>query len=135
MKTYKLIGEAKVVSLGNDELDNYDYEDLQRGMPLGVAIVEVIYWYERGDYSGSGTIVYLDSRRKWHISDLGHCSCYGPCHNGFSKIAYSLDAINKLLKKEDYYENGGKEILDYLENEKSSNVNKLDDNREGDDGE
>ena len=114
----KKIGEALVVNLSNDELNDYDYENLQRGAPLGVAVVKAIYWYERGDYSGGGTIVYLDSRHKWHIDDLTHCSCYGPCHYGFSKISYSLDEIEKLLKKEDYYENGGKEILNYLENER-----------------
>ena len=112
------IGEALVVNLGNDEFGDYDYEDLQKGAPLGVAIVKVIYWYERGDYSGGGTIVYLDSRRKWHINDLGHCSCYGPCHDGFSKITYSRNEIKKLLKKDDYYDNGGKEILNYLESER-----------------
>ena len=113
----KKFGEALVVNLGNDEFDDYDYEDLQKGAPLGVAVVKAIYWYESGDYSGGGTIVYLDSRRKWHINDLGHCSCYGPCHDGFSKITYSLDEIKKLLKKDDYYENGGKEILNYLEDD------------------
>jgi hypothetical protein len=111
----KKIGEALVVNLGNDEFDDYDYEDLQRGAPLGIAVVKVIYWYKRGDYSGGGTIVYQDSRNKWHINDLGHCSCYGPCHDGFCDISYSLSEIKKLLKKEDYYENGGKEILSYLD--------------------
>lgn len=39
----KKIGEVLVVNLGNDELDDYGYEDLQRGAPLGVAVVKVIY--------------------------------------------------------------------------------------------
>lgn len=63
-------------------------------------------------------MVYQDSRHKWHIDSLIHCSCSGPCDYGFSEISYSLDEIEQLLKKEDYYENSGKEILNYLENER-----------------
>ena len=111
----KILGEAKVVSLGDVKLHDWDLEELQKDAPLGVAVVEVIYWYEKECYDGEGTVIYQDSRHKWHIDDLTHCSCYGPCHYGFSEISYSLDEIEKLLKKEDYYENGGKEILSYLD--------------------
>lgn len=112
------LGEALVINVGDEELDDYDLEELQKGAPLGVAVVKVVYWYERGDYCGGGTIVYQDSRCKWHIDDLTHCSCYGPCHDGFSKITYSLDEIKKLLEKEYSCEGGSEEILDYLENER-----------------
>ncbi len=114
----RILGETKVVSLGDVKLHDWDLEELQKDAPLGVAVAEVIYWYKKFGYEGGGTIVYLDSRRKWHINDLGHCSCYGPCHYGFSGISYSLSDIRELLKKDDYYENGGKEILNYLENER-----------------
>lgn len=72
------------------------------------------YWYKKEGYEGDGTVVYQDSRHKWHIDDLTHCSCSGPC-DGFCSTSYSLSDIKKLLKKEDYYENGGKEILSYLD--------------------
>lgn len=113
----KTVGEALIISLGDIELHDWDLEELQKDAPLGVAIVKVIYWYKKEGYEGDGTVVYRDSCHEWHIDDLTHCSCYGPCHGGLSKITYSLDETKKLLKKEDYYENGGKEILTYLENE------------------
>ena len=112
----KILGEAKVVSLGDDNLYDDNLSDVQKGAPLGIAVVNVIYWYKKFGYEGGGTIVYQDSCDKWHIDDLTHCSCYGPCHYGFSGISYSLSDIRELLKKEDYYENGGKEILNYLGN-------------------
>nr|DAV53597.1 MAG TPA: hypothetical protein [Caudoviricetes sp.] len=118
MADCKKIGGALIVSVGDEELHDYDLEELQKDAPLGVAVVNVIYWYKKFGYEGGGTIVYRDSCDKWHIDDLTHCSCYGPCHYGFSEISYSLSDIRKLLKKEDYYENGGKEILNYLENER-----------------
>lgn len=111
------VGEALVISVGDEELDDCDLEKLQKEAPLGVAVVKVIYWYKKFGYEGGGTIAYRDSCDKWHIDSLTHCSCSGPC-DGFCAIAYSRDEIKKLLEKEDYYENGGKEILDYLESER-----------------
>lgn len=113
----RILGETKVVSLGDVKLHDWDLEELQKGAPLGVAVAEIIYWYKKFGYDGGGTIVYRDSCDKWHIDDLTHCSCYGPCHYGFSGISYFLSDIRELLKKDDYYENGGKEILTYLDNE------------------
>lgn len=113
----KTVGDALIISLNDKELHDCDLEELQKDAPLGVAVVKVIYWYKKEGYDGDGTVVYQDSRHEWHIDDLTHYSCYGPCHYGFSGMSYSLDEIKKLLKKEDYYENGGKEILDYLNNE------------------
>lgn len=113
----KTIGEAIVASLGDEELRDCDLEELQKNAPLGVAVVKVIYWYKKEGYEGDGTVVYQDSRHEWRIDDLTHCSYYGPCHDSLGKITYSLSDIKKLLEKEDYYENGGKEILDYLKND------------------
>ena len=115
MACCKTVGEALIISLGDIELHDWDLEELQKGAPLGVAIAKVIYWYKKEGYEGDGTVVYQDSRHEWHIDGLSHCSCFGPCHNGFCDINYSLSDIEKLLKKEDYYENGGKEILTYLD--------------------
>ena len=112
----KILGEAKVVSLGDNNLYDDNLIDVQKGAPLGIAVVNVIYWYENYGYDGVGTIVYQDSCDRWHIDGLNHCSCSGPC-DGFCNTSYSLTEIKKLLKKEDYYENGGKEILTYLDNE------------------
>lgn len=110
----KSVGEALVVNVGDDSIDDDELRDLQGNAPLGVAVVKVIYWYESSAYDGDGTIVYQDSCHKWHIDSLSHNSCYGPCDR-FCATSYSLSDIKKLLKKEDYYENGGKEILSYLD--------------------
>lgn len=110
----KILGEAKVVSLGDNNLYDDNLSDVQKGAPLGIAVVNVIYWYKNYGYDGEGTIVYRDSHHRWHIDGLNHCSCSGPC-DGFCNTSYSLSDIKKLLKKEDYYENGGKEILSYLD--------------------
>ena len=110
----KILGEAKVVSLGDNNLYDDDLSYVQKGAPLGIAVVNVIYWYKNYGYDGQGTVVYQDSHRRWHIDGLNHCSCGGPC-DGFCNTSYSLNDIKKLLEKEDYYENGGKEILSYLD--------------------
>jgi hypothetical protein len=113
MADCKKLEEAKVVSLSDDELHDWDLEKLQKDAPLGVAVAEVIYWYKNYGYDGDGAIVYRDSHHRWHIDGLNHCSCSGPC-DGFCNISYSLSDIKKLLKKDDYYENGGKQIIGYL---------------------
>lgn len=112
-----------------DPIDDDELCYLQRNAPLGVAIENIIYWYEKECYDGKGTVVYRDSHYKWHIDSLWHCSCYGPCHGGFCGTTYSLDEIKKLLKKEDYYESGGKEILSYLDDQ-SVSIKKENDNEQ-----
>lgn len=39
----KILGEAKVVSLGDNNLYDDDLSDVQKGAPLGIAVVNVIY--------------------------------------------------------------------------------------------
>lgn len=117
----KTVGGALTINVGDKELHDWYLAELQKGAPLGVAIVKVIYWYKKERHEGDGTVVYRDSCDKWNIDDLTHCSCYRPCHYGFSGISYSLSDIKELLKKEDYYEDGGKEILDYLKNDEEEN--------------
>jgi hypothetical protein len=38
----------------------------------------LIYNYESGYYSGSGTMLLKTVEGKYYTKDLGHCSCYGP---------------------------------------------------------
>lgn len=41
----------------------------------------VVYWYETGDWDGSGEAVgYKDGLL--YIKNLSHCSCYGPMDDG-----------------------------------------------------
>lgn len=66
----KILGEAKVVSLGDNNLYDDNLSDVQKGAPLGIAVVNVIYWYKSYGYDGEGTIVYRDSHHRWHIDGL-----------------------------------------------------------------
>lgn len=40
--------------------------------------VWVAYYYEVGDYCGSGNCLVKYDNGKFYYGDLGHCSCYGP---------------------------------------------------------
>jgi len=54
------------------DLDSDDIGDIEKvGATVGA------YWYRRAPYEGSGYAVFLVGER-WHLHDLGHCSCYGP---------------------------------------------------------
>ena len=91
------VGEALIINVGDKELEDWDLEELQKDAPLGVAVVKVIYWYKKECYGGYGTVAYRDSCHKWHIDDLSHRSCFGPCHNGFCDISYSLSEGRTVL--------------------------------------
>lgn len=38
-----------------------------------------VYWYEYGSYEGYGTAYAGNSNGEYWETNLGHCSCYGPC--------------------------------------------------------
>ena len=42
------------------------------------------YWYGTGSYEGSGYLLALRAK-KWYVTSLSHCSCYGP-EEGISKL-------------------------------------------------
>lgn len=47
----------------------------------------VIYWYERGDWRGSGLAVWKSSATgKLYERSLSHCSCNGPTDNPDSEV-------------------------------------------------
>lgn len=43
MADCETVGEALVINVGDEELDDCDLEKLQKEAPLGVAVVKVLY--------------------------------------------------------------------------------------------
>jgi hypothetical protein len=66
---------VELYNVGPDELSSqYDLEYLFNLNPQPVWIA---YWYEIGDYCGSGQIIYKDGE-DYYAAGISHCSCYGP---------------------------------------------------------
>lgn len=57
----------RVFSVGPDEYDP----------PHDARIELVVYWYQLGDYDGSGEAVARGFDGTWYTQNLSHCSCYG----------------------------------------------------------
>ena len=68
--------------VGPDDISEYGCESYQW----------VVYWYEVGDYCGSGEAVSFDGS-EYRTHSLGHCSCYGPSEGMESGDVTSLDSI------------------------------------------
>lgn len=109
----------KTVSLGKDELSNYEIEGLNKSRPLDVSVETLVYSYDYEGYSGNGLAVYLDNKGKYHVDELGHCSCNGPFDGGFNAISYNRNQLIKLLKKKstEWDEQHAKAILNNMEAE------------------
>lgn len=116
----------KIVSLGPDELDEWDLKQLgTRSKKLPREIIEFVYWYEIESYSGEGCAIYRDEMDMWHIIGLGHCSCYGPVEDLKAVPMSKDDAIRLLSDGKHYYrfgEDGEElaytELIDYLKGAK-----------------
>ena len=67
--------------------------------------VVAFYWYAQCNYEGSGVLLGLIDD-KWYVSDLSHCSCYGPLDylDTHEPAGDSLTDI-KSRCSEKYYEN------------------------------
>jgi hypothetical protein len=55
------------------------------------------YWYGSGSYEGSGELIFL-REGKWHLCDLGHCSCYGPEERIRDYVGEGYSNFDDLLK-------------------------------------
>lgn len=114
----------KIISLGEDNLSEYDLEEIPKlERQLSYKVKEFIYYYIDLGYDGEGCAVFLDSNDKWHIIDLGHCSCYGPLED-LKSVPMEKEQVLKALKDGtySYYDDGSEflyvELIDYLENKK-----------------
>lgn len=121
----------KIVSLGNDKLEPYDLEKIEtQSKNLRYDIKEFVYWYRIRLYEGSGCAIFLDKNDKWHIIDLGHCSCFGPVED-LKSVPMEKEQILELLKNGNYtYFDDGDELtyvdlIDYLENSKMTKMLKI----------
>lgn len=114
----------KIVSLGPDELSDWDLKSLRtQSKKLPREIEEFIYWYEVAPYSGDGCAVYRDEMNMWHVIGLGHCSCYGPVED-LKSVPMTKEQVLWLLSDGKHYyrfddegeERLYEEIIDYLKN-------------------
>jgi hypothetical protein len=80
-----------VFSVGPDSMSDYDLDC------LGKDYQWLIYWYESGDYCGSGEAVKLDFDGKLYSVNLSHCSCYGPGDGGFGGEGFTIDQFKESL--------------------------------------
>ena len=62
----------------NSKSDDLSFEYTE--LPTGHTIKKIVYWYEVGDYDGSGWAL-VQKADGWLSVCLGHCSCYGPEEN------------------------------------------------------
>lgn len=114
----------KIVSLGPDELSDWDLESMRTlSKKLPREIEEFVYWYKVDTWSGDGCAIYRDEMDMWHIIYLGHCSCYGPVED-LKAVPMSKEQVVKLLSDGKHYyhfddegeEQPYEEIIDYLKN-------------------
>lgn len=74
----------------------------------------VVYWYESGDYDGSGTVAWKMGD-KYETEGLGHCSCYGPTDDVKGYASMTLEQLLKELRpisKDDYNYVHAKRVYD-----------------------
>lgn len=108
-------GIKKIINLGEDELDEYDFSVSIREPYIGRVLADVfIYYYEYECYSGTGIAIWRNKKGEWAYQYLGHCSCNGPLEDieTSDKAKFTLEQIKEILNSnsEDYY----KIILNYL---------------------
>ena len=120
------IGGTKIISVGKDTLSKCDLEEISKlEKQLPYKVKEFIYYYMYFCHEGGGCAVFLDSNDKWHIIDLGHCSCFGPVED-LKSVPMEKEQILELLKNGDYtyFDDEGDEVtyidlIDYLEKYKN----------------
>lgn len=62
-----------IYNVGPDELI-YEYDEMVKDERYEW----IVYWYQTGDYDGSGEAAMYGKDGKLYTRGLGHCSCYGP---------------------------------------------------------
>lgn len=103
----KIKGIKKIISLGPDELSEWDlstncYSKRDEEPYIGKVKADVfLYWYENGGYDGTGFALWRNDG-KWAYQHLGHCSCYGPLEDirTSDNAKFKLRNILTILEKE-----------------------------------
>ena len=122
MQNEEYLGDTKIISVGKDRLSKYELEEIPKlERQTLYKVKEFIYYYLDYGYEGEGCAIFLDSNDKWHIVDLGHCSCYGPLED-LKSVPMEKEQVLELLKngKYSYYDDHSNklkyiELIDYLE--------------------
>lgn len=78
----------QIYEIGGESLEYYG---LEHECPPNT--IWVIHNYDVGQYDGYGKAIAYDGEYLWEC-DLGHCSCYGPLDDGFSKIGTIEDLFS-----------------------------------------
>ena len=112
----------KIVSFGRNKLSEYDIEKVKiQSKNLRYDIKKFIYFYWCRGYDGEGVAVFLNKNDKWHIIDLGRCSCFGPTER-LNSVLMGKEQVLELLKNEKYtyFDDDGNELayvdlINYLE--------------------
>ncbi len=75
---------------------------------------ELWYYYQSGDYDGSGHLLVLDKDGTYHLHHCGHCSCYGPLEDLTiaSGTGQSLDELEEKCTPEALKEYCLQELID-----------------------
>lgn len=121
----KVKGIGKIISLGSDELSEYELTKNHYGSkPPHEAKVKAdvfIYSYEIGSYDGSGVAVWRKDG-EWAYQYLGHCSCNGPTEDieTSDKMKFTLEQVKEiLLSKDNSWNEHYKRVAKYLNKYKS----------------
>ena len=93
----------------SDELGDYELEDIEK-----LNARWLVYYYEEGDYEGSGFAVW-ESDGKLYYHDMGHCSCYGPTEE--MKNVMPIENISEIEKFADNY-NSGDKVVEFIKDNK-----------------
>lgn len=72
----------------------YCLNDEAYGDQCGDQFEWMAYWYEAGDYDGRGEAVALGKDGFLYLTDLSHCSCYGPFEDYWDGTAAAWDKVN-----------------------------------------
>lgn len=84
------------ISSFKDDLSIYDYSVLDN-----YDISRIWYFYEIGDYDGTGYLIYKSGKR-YGKHYMGHCSCFGPLEDFACSPEYN--SVQELLEEHDVYD-------------------------------
>jgi hypothetical protein len=99
----KIRGIEEIISLGQDELSEYDFSFGYDEPYVGKIEADVfIYCYTNKGYSGSGVAAWRKDG-EWSYQYLGHCSCYGPLEDvrTSDKMKFTLKQVIEILESKD----------------------------------
>lgn len=93
----------EIISVGPDELNEWDLEIIPADVEL------FVYYYEIDYYEGSGVAIFKRND-KYGLHYLGHCSCYGPMEDFDGITIYTAEEMEKIVQNGDYQYNHAPEV-------------------------